>query len=218
MDRLVIEKYDAVAPRYERRWARYLQETLPRAERLLEGASTLSILDVSCGTGALLERLMRLFPEGTLVGLDGSWGMVRQAHANVSRQACPPTRSGGGACSVIQGLADHLTFRNATFDRVVCTNAFHYFRHPLHVLQECRRVLRPSGVLVLLDWCGESWHCRLIDGWLRLVDRTYVRMYTRGELHALLVQAGFVPQRTERFRVSWAFGWKVWDMMLVIAS
>ncbi len=204
----MVATYDAVASRYETRWARYLAQTLERALRAIDGPSQMSVVDLSCGTGRLLEQAVRRFPRARLLGIDASSGMLRQAVV----KPLPST------VHFIQGLADTLPVRSGGLDSIVSTSAFHHFLQPARVIQECRRALKPSGQLVILDWCREPWHCRLSDWWLRLVDRAHVRMYTRRELSTLLAREGFVPQRAERFRVSWVFGLKIWEMMLVVAT
>ena len=203
-----VEQYDASAPRYETRWARYLEGTLTRALAVIDGPPSMVLLDVSCGTGRLLQALAQRFSHARLIGIDASPGMLRQ----VTAKHLPPN------VQIAQGDAQALPLSSATCDWVVSTSALHHFHQPGKVLEECQRTLRPSGRLLILDWCREAWYCRLIDWWLRLVDRAHVRMYTRRELHTLLSQSGFVPQRSERFRVSWVFGLKLWDMMLVTAS
>jgi ubiquinone/menaquinone biosynthesis C-methylase UbiE len=200
--------YDAVASRHETRWARYLHDTLKRALGAIDGPPQMRVMDLSCGTGLLLEHVVRRFPQAQLLGIDASSGMLRQA---VAKPLAPNAQ-------FIQALADTLPVRSGSFDRIVSTNAFHHFLQPTRVIEECRRALTPSGQLLILDWCREAWRCRLIDWWLRLVDRAHVRMYTRRELSALLSQAGFIPQRAERFRVSWVFGLKLWDILLIVAT
>ncbi|MBI4353768.1 MAG: class I SAM-dependent methyltransferase, partial [Candidatus Omnitrophica bacterium] len=156
--------YDTVASHYETRWARYLADTLERVVRVIDGPPQMRVIDLSCGTGLLLEHVVRRFPLAHCLGIDVSSGMLRQAVA----KRLPPH------VQFIQALADTLPVRSGGFDLVVSTSAFHHFREPARVIQECRRTLKPSGQLVILDWCREAWHCRLIDRWLRLVNRAHV--------------------------------------------
>ena len=53
-----IRAYDRVAERYDRAWARYTEETLPRVVSLMTAGDGLAILDVACGTGELIHRLI----------------------------------------------------------------------------------------------------------------------------------------------------------------
>ncbi len=47
--------------------------------------------------------------------------------------------------------AHHLPFPNASFDVVVCQNAFHHFKDPLRALKELTRILKIGGILLIVD-------------------------------------------------------------------
>jgi ubiquinone/menaquinone biosynthesis C-methylase UbiE len=117
-----------------------------------------------------------------------------------------------------RALAETLPFADATFDWVLCCSSLHYFRQPARVLAEFARVLQPTGRLLLLDWCRNPWHCRLIDWWKGRYDRTHVRMYTTQELRGLLERTGWSVARMERFRVTWIGGLRLWEMMEAVAT
>jgi len=50
-----------------------------------------------------------------------------------------------------QGHAERLPFPDAAFDRVTAVVAFHHVEEQDQAIEEIRRVLRPSGKLVLLE-------------------------------------------------------------------
>jgi SAM-dependent methyltransferase len=56
--------------------------------------------------------------------------------------------------SVIADLEQPLPFRDETLDRVISLNVLEHLADPVAHLQECHRVLRPGGLLVLAhsDW------------------------------------------------------------------
>jgi len=116
------------------------------------------------------------------------------------------------------GLAEALPFGEQTFDWVFCCSSLHYFRQPGRVLSEFARVLKPTGQLLLLDWCRNPWHCRVINWWKVRVDPTHVRMYTTQELERLLRDTGWSVPQVERFRVSWIRGLRLWEMMEAVAT
>jgi ubiquinone/menaquinone biosynthesis C-methylase UbiE len=203
------QKYDALARTYDRRWQRYHAETFSRAVRDVHDERPVSVLDVPCGTGELIRWLLPRVPKARIVGVDGSAAMLRMARQKWADQP---------QVSFQHALADALPFGEQTFDWVLCCSSLHYFRQPERVLAEFARVLKPAGRLLLLDWCRNPWHCRLIDWWKIRHDLTYVRMYTTHELRRLLQGAGWSVAQLERFRVSWIAGLRLWEMMEVLAT
>ena len=205
----VIRKYDHVAARYDRRWARYLTDTARYLAACLDGPPPHTILDAPCGSGWFTRCLAEKYPDAHLIGVDGSYGMLSQA-----RIECAPHPR----IRLIHAVVEALPLAAMSCEWVLCANTFHYFPHPLLVLEEFRRIITPSGRLVIVDWCRESIRSCAINRWLQWRDPTHVKTYTRFELQRLLEEAGFVTQRTECFRASWFLGWRIWDMMLVIAQ
>jgi ubiquinone/menaquinone biosynthesis C-methylase UbiE len=106
----------------------------------------------------------------------------------------------------IQAEAGKLPLADASFEWVVCVNSFHNFRQPATALAEMRRVLRPGGSLVLVDWCDDYLTCKLCSWWLHWTDAAFYRAYALRECAALLEQAGFHIAQHRRFRVGWLWG------------
>ena len=69
-----------------------------------------------------------------------------------------------------------------------------------------RRVLRPGGTLLLVDWCDDYLPCKLCSYWLRFVDSAFYRTYSFRSCEALLCEAGLEVVSSERFRISWLWG------------
>lgn len=51
----------------------------------------------------------------------------------------------------LQGDANRLPLRNSSCDAIVYARSFHHMRHPRKVLAEAGRVLKPGGVVVIID-------------------------------------------------------------------
>jgi ubiquinone/menaquinone biosynthesis C-methylase UbiE len=192
----VREEYDRLAPIYDRRWRPYIDSTLraTMAEMRLDGQE--SVLDVACGTGELERLLLARWPELSITGADVSPGMLEQAKA----------KDIGGKVAWMQADAASLALPSQSFDYVICANSFHYFTRPMEALQEMRRVLRPRGKLVLVDWCDDYMICKLCSLWLRWSDSAFHRTYSLDACQTLLEEGGFRPLDVSRFRSGWVWG------------
>lgn len=137
--------YDDVAELYDRafsdirvrrvewRWLTAQFAALPLRPRVLE---------LGCGTGAVLRALAPYISTGT--GVDISSGMLARAKARASAEA------GLERLSFVR-IGDHrLPFQEASFDVVISFLSFRYLDWPL-ALAEVRRVLRAGGLLLLID-------------------------------------------------------------------
>jgi len=176
-------EYAALAARYDRRWATYVERSLALMRPWIEGAGLGSVLDVGCGTAALLPRLSAWSARSeSYTGLDLAPEMLRMARAKA-----------GDAPRVafVAGSADALPFRAAAFDTAVSASAMHYWADPDRALAEMRRVLRPGGRLILLDWQRDPWPMRLADLAMRATGVRYTRIWSRTEARDLLRGAGF---------------------------
>ena len=150
------------------------------------------ILEVAVGTGAQLVELALRNREGRTVGVELADRMLDQARRRVAGAAL-------GEVRLIQGNALELPFDDDGFDLVV--NGYMLDLLPKddipRALAEFRRVLRPSGRLVLSNMTvGERpWH-RFWDGlYARGLNLT---ANCRGVLAApVLDELGFVGVRRE---------------------
>jgi len=137
--------YDAVAALYDRAFEdirvrrdewRWLNARLDRA---VFPRGRPRVLDVGCGTGALLRALTGRVATG--VGVDTSAKMIEQAAAR-SRG------SGQLRFQKIDGPA--LPFETGSFDLVTSFLSFRYLDWD-PIMQEIRRVLAPGGHLMIVD-------------------------------------------------------------------
>lgn len=112
----------------------------------------------------------------------------------------------GAAIDLEQARAEALPFGDATFDVVVSTSAFHFIRQPVAALRETFRVSKPSGRVVITDWCHDYLACRIYDMFLRAFSRAHFRTYGSREYRELLAEAGFASLDVERYRINWLWG------------
>lgn len=100
------------------------------------------LLDIGCGTGGLLERLAPRIEEG--LGVDASRDMLALARTRLAER-------GLSHVSVRQADMYRLALPDAAFDAVTLQMVLHYAEDPAAALAEACRVLRPGGVLVIVD-------------------------------------------------------------------
>ena len=182
--------YERLASDYDRRWNRYNAQVCRVAVDMLQLSGAERLLDVGCGTGELIARLLDRFPALHVVGLDAVPDMLAQARKKLL---------GRPGVVLREGSATALPFDSATFDVVVSASVLHHVSGADRALAEWTRVLRADGQLVLVDWCRDFWQNRVWHPWLRLVDRSYVRMYRVQEATTLLSRAGATVEHVRRF-------------------
>jgi ubiquinone/menaquinone biosynthesis C-methylase UbiE len=98
------------------------------------------ILEVGCGTGAILSDLMGLSSGGSagLFGID-----LQAAYLGLARQYAPRARL---ACAD----AYDLPFPDHSFDAVFCHYVLLWLEDPRRALDEMRRVTAPGGAILAL--------------------------------------------------------------------
>lgn len=196
--------YDKHAGTYDRTWRRYVTRTLGFLKGFLYFRSSDKILDIGCGTGELEHTILSERPQQHMVGIDISENML-----GLARKKCSPYPN----VTFVKAGAAALPFPDHSFDLVISANSLHYFDQPGASLAEMRRVLLPSGSLVILDWCKSYLPCRCFDFFLKRIERGYHSCYTQDELHRLLSSAGFAVQSSQTTKLGSAF----WGHMIVVA-
>lgn len=184
MSDLIPLKHAQAAADYDRRWARYNGASMALLRPWVQGRDLGRVLDVGCGTANLLALLGDAGARvDAYAGADLSADMLRVAAGKLGT-----SKIRGGLAA---GSADALPFGEALFDTAVSASTLHDWEDARAGLAEIRRVLGPGGTLLLLDWDRAPLPMRLLNGWMRLARVSYQRMYARGEMAALLADAGF---------------------------
>ena len=110
---------------------------------LLSAMGAREVLELGCGPGSLLRRLLAGLPEASVTGVDLSPRLLEAAG-----------RSGGG---VLHADAASVPREDASADAIVACHLLGHVpvEHGEDILREAARLLRPGGALVLLE---HSWH------------------------------------------------------------
>lgn len=91
------------------------------------------ILDLGCGDGALTERLADLIPEGNVLGIDASTGMIQTAKA-LERANLKFVRMDINA----------MAFKDE-FDMIYSNAALHWVKDHVSLLKNSLQALKPGG-------------------------------------------------------------------------
>ncbi len=117
-------------------------------------AGSARLLDLGCGTGALLREVKRNYPRLAITGLDLSAPYLAVAR----RRLAPWSR-----VALIEAAAEAMPFAEAEFDIVSCVYLFHELPKQVRraVVAEIRRVLKPGGRLIFVELAANRRRTRL---------------------------------------------------------
>ena len=213
---------------YNRVWRRFTRVTLDHTLALVDDAALMALtanragqplrlLDVACGTGALLTRLLERFPLAEATGVDASADML--AEARRALDALPDARGRSTrllVATLAAGPTAGLPFAPASFDLITCSNALHYLPDPVGALAGLRALLAPGGQLVVEDYARRAapFPWAPFEWLIRRVDSGHVRAYTCAEAGAFVASAGFAIAASETFAVDWL--WQGWALRAVM--
>jgi len=137
-----LPEYDQQLANFHRSFAHELQaiiEALP----LRPG---MHVLDLACGAGFYARRIAeRLGPEGTLTGVDINRAYLVEAAAKASGH------TGQANNAFIAASFDRLPFRDGTFDLVWCAQSLFTLPDPVAAIRPMVRVVRPGGLIAVLE-------------------------------------------------------------------
>src|ERR1700738_268628 len=103
------------------------------------------ILEVGVGTGISLPGYAS---QNRVIGIDLSEAMLRKAQRRVADLSLTNVEK----LEVMD--AEHLSFPDASFDVVVANHVISTVPNPEAALDECARMLRPGGEMILLSRIG----------------------------------------------------------------
>lgn len=167
-----------LSPAQRHRWRLVVRELENLPERAV-------VVDLGCGSGALLGRIGRERPDARLIGID-----VEPAALALARRRLP-------AAEFVSGDLDQIGCDTGAFhgsaDAVVCSEVIEHLSSPERVLRLAGELLRPGGLLVVTVPAGP------MNNFDRLIGHR--KHYRLDELNSLLSREGFESVNA----VAWGF-------------
>jgi len=195
--RQVERAYELYAPVYDFIFDWIFSPGRDAAIRHLDLQRSDSVLEVGIGTGLNLPLYP---PTCKLTGIDLSQEMLDKAVERVETLAMPNV-----TLKVMD--ATSMDFGDDEFDQALATYTISAVPDPVAVLREMRRVVKPGGVLVILNHFRSE---RRVMGWLEdLVAPVCTRLGWKSNLalKPLLAQVGLEPELIAR--VNMFNGWRL---------
>ena len=149
-----------------------------------------TILDVGCGGGFTIRRLLKRSKDAQVYGIDISEESVAKAkkvNADVLEKQV----------FVTQGSAEKLPYENEKFDLVTAVETVYFWPNLPGCLQEVHRVLKPGGKFAILVEVVDS-----DSKWTSVVEG--MTAYTPEQIKSLLDDAGFTQTEIHRKKPTYA--------------
>ena len=109
------------------------------------------VLDVDTGSGfaaALLAKAVGT--NGRVYSIDPSENALEKAFSRLKEEKLDKI------VVLKKARVEELSFKDNFFDRVSSIMSFHHLSDPVRSLKEMYRVLKPGGILVIVDWTRET--------------------------------------------------------------
>ncbi len=138
-------------------------------------------LDIGCGGGANIKKLLKKSPKGKVFGIDYSEVSVRKSK-KVNKVAIKSKH-----CEILQGNVQELPFTNETFDLVTAFETIYFWADVDQSLRQIYRVLKKGGIFMI---CNESNGENNKDKkWTEIIKG--MKIYTSEQIKYTLKNAGF---------------------------
>ncbi len=136
------------------------------------------LLDVGCSSGAFLGAAVRL-------------GYAAEGVEPAAKAAATAQAAG---LKVYQGLLHEAAYASASFDAITLLEVIEHLKEPLPLLQECQRILKPGGVLLVGTANADSWQAHAFGAhwdYLSIAKHGgHISFFNPKSLQKLAAQAG----------------------------
>ncbi len=190
-----VKQYKSLARSYDSRFQEFINVTTDKMAALANITPGEKVLDLGCGTGEMLFKLGKEYPNvGLLAGIDASEDMLELAKTKLK-----PFK----AASLELGSIEKLPYPDEHFDLIVSSGVVHYVVDIASMSKEAFRVLKPQGRILLIDMAKESMVTKISSLLRRITDPGTVRYYSLHSASDLLRAQDFEIQSAELFKAGY---------------
>lgn len=136
------------------------------------------VLDVGCGGGANIAKLLKICTGGFVAGIDYSEESLKYSRKkninNLDKN-----------CIIKFGSASNIPFKDNSFDVVTAFETIYFWPNLKNDFQEIRRVLKPNGQFMICCEDGDP----VNDKWSAKIEG--MRVYSIEQLEGFLKDTGF---------------------------
>ncbi|SRR6266436_1486400 len=134
------------------------------------------LLDVGCGSGLALQCMVELGWQVQGVDFDPEAVQISQKKG----------------LEVHLGSLEDQVYPSDSFDAITMSHLIEHVHDPLSLLSECRRILKPGGLVVIVTPNSGSWgHQRFGAHWMHLDPPRHLHIFNEQCLRTLTGKAGF---------------------------
>lgn len=164
----------------EQRRFRRSKSFLDQIAKLLgQPPEQIRLLDVGCSSGAFLNAAVKLG--------------FRTEGVEPAPKAAATAQAAG--LNVRQGLLQEAGYADGQFDAITLFEVIEHLQQPLELLQECQRILRPGGILLIGTGNAASWSMAAMGArweYLHIARHGgHVSFFNPGSIASLAQRSGF---------------------------
>ncbi len=163
------------------------REHLPMAEwgfSQFDMPAEADIIDLGCGGGYNIKRIMERCPKGKVVGFDISAESVKKAKSVNKAEL-------GKRCEIRQGSVEKIEMDDSSFDLATAFETVFFWPDPAVNFKEVHRILKENGRFIVINNYGKP----NID-WEKKVP--CMTRYTAEQIQAFMENAGFTAVKVSK--------------------
>lgn len=150
-------------------------------------------LDIGCGGGANVKRLLGKVPYGKVTGID--YSKISVIKSEKTNKAGIKNRR----CEILQANVMELPFGNDVFDLITAFETIYFWPDILEAFKQVHRVLKPNGTFMICNEVnGEN---PKDENWTKIIDG--MKIYNSEQIREALKSAGFIDIKIDKNEKNW---------------